>query len=130
MTDDRQLSSARLRVLAVDDDPDTLEMLEVLLGSLGWSVTVAASSEAALERLSDARPDLILSDIGLPDMDGCALMRAIRSRENSRIPAIAVSGSGLTEDVCEALEAGFDAHLTKPLTLAALFGAVRRVLPD
>jgi two-component system CheB/CheR fusion protein len=119
-----------LRVLVVDDHRDTLAMLEALLGSLGWDVSVASSSVSALEQVDAASIDLILSDIGLPGMDGYTLIGAIRERSERHIAAIAVTGSGQREDVRRALEAGFDYHITKPITLASLSKAIRHVLGE
>ena len=105
------------RVLIVDDEPDSLEMFQLLLGSLGWHVTTAASFEEAVERFDAASTDVILSDITLPETDGYGLIAALRERSSRHIPAVAVSGLGLEEDVERSLVAGFDAHMTKPFQL-------------
>lgn len=116
-----------LRVLIVDDEPDSLEMFQLLLGSLGWEVTVAGSFAEALERFDASGTDLILSDISLPEVDGYGLIAALRERSPRHIPAVAVSGLGLEEDVERSLCAGFDAHLTKPFQLGPFFEVLRRI---
>jgi two-component system CheB/CheR fusion protein len=119
-----------LRVLVVDDHTDTLTMLETLLPSLGWEVVLAESSAAALERFDETLPDVVLSDLGMPDMDGYGLIGAIRERSPKRVAAIAVTGSSQREDIELALRAGFDHHVPKPISIRSLSAAVRKVLED
>lgn len=119
-----------LRVVAVDDHEDTLGMLELLLGEIGWHVWTASTGEDALQIVERELPDLILSDLSMPDMDGFELIRAIRERTSRRIPAVAITGSSLPEDVELALAAGFDRHVTKPVSLPALLDAVREIVEN
>lgn len=114
-------------VLVVDDEPDSLEMFELLLGSFGWQVTVAASFQEALERFDAEATDLVLSDISLPEMDGYSLIAALRERASSRLIAVAVSGLGGSEDVERSLGAGFDAHMTKPFQLSLFLDMLRQI---
>jgi CheY-like chemotaxis protein len=128
--DEKDLSLVKpLRVIAVDDHDDTLVMLEILLGSLGWHVSTANTGEDALRLLDRIRPDVILSDINMPDMDGLDLIREIRARPSGHIPAIAITGSAADEDVALAMSAGFDRHIAKPITLDSLLDVVRTVVP-
>jgi two-component system CheB/CheR fusion protein len=114
-------------VLVVDDELDSLVMYELLLGSLGWKVHTATDAPEALSRFQKESVDVVISDIGLPGMNGYELIRALRETSTVRVPAIAISGFGMTEDVRMALDAGFDSHLTKPLKLAALLDALRDI---
>lgn len=109
------------RALVVDDDDDTRDMFELLLGTLGWTVTVARSADDAIERFDPAATDVILTDIGLPEMDGYEMLARLRSRAARHIPAIAITGYGTADHAGRASDAGFDGFLTKPFQLAALF---------
>jgi two-component system, chemotaxis family, CheB/CheR fusion protein len=122
-----------VRILLVDDTPDTLESFGMLLELEGAVVTTAGSGRQALEAAQQpgAEFDLILSDIGMPDMDGYELMRRLRQLDApvARVPAIALTGFGRQTDERRAREAGFDAHLPKPASLdalMALMGELRR----
>ena len=115
-------------VLLVDDDEDTVETFRLLLEMEGASVTVATSGEEALDTLNKQPPSLILSDLGMPGMSGLAFIEAVRQRPDMQaVKAIALSGFGRPSDVEEATQAGFDAHLTKPVMLDALLSAIARV---
>lgn len=109
-----------LRVLVVDDDDDTRDMFELLLGTLGWHVTAASSAERAIACYDGSAVDLILTDLGLPEMDGYAMLAELRARSERYVPAVAVSGYGAAEDLEESGRAGFDGHVTKPVQLASL----------
>jgi CheY-like chemotaxis protein len=125
-------------VLLVDDREDALEILTAVLQQLGMIVREARSSRQALDALDEAiaegaLPDVIISDIGLPDEDGYRLMQKLAAREPSRggrIPVIAVTAYGRPEDRARALAAGFRLHLTKPVTPNALAAAILRVRTD
>jgi PAS domain S-box-containing protein len=110
-----------LRILVIEDNRDTADTLCTLLRSAGHEVAVAYSGPAGLEAAREFRPEVVLSDLGLPGMDGYAVAQALR-----RDPAvgearlIAVSGYGQAEDERRAREAGFDLHLTKPLEMEQL----------
>ncbi|MFH7029640.1 MAG: response regulator [Heteroscytonema crispum UTEX LB 1556] len=109
--------SHRVKILVVDDDVDTLELLILILEDCGASVTIAASATEALATLSQSLPDLIICDIGMPDMDGYALMREIRSMPPERggqIPAIAITAYGKQEVGELAVNADFQDYLIKP----------------
>jgi signal transduction histidine kinase/ActR/RegA family two-component response regulator len=116
-----------LRILLVEDHEATAGVMARLLAAMGYAATVAPNIEVA-KRLAETIPfDLLLSDIGLPDGTGHDLLRHIRLRRGD-LPAIAVSGYGMEEDVRQSSEAGFAEHLVKPVDLAKLRGAIGRVL--
>jgi PAS domain S-box-containing protein len=112
-----------LRILVVDDEPDTLEMLRIGLTSCGAEVIVAGSADAALEALASAPPDVIISDIGMPDMDGYEMMKKIRAlsaEQGGRVPSVALTAYARTEDRLQALRSGYQMHVPKPVELAEL----------
>ena len=112
-----------LRLLLVEDHADTAEVMADLLRSLGHEVAVAGTVAEALA-MADALEslDLVISDLGLPDGSGLDVMRHLVGRG---VRGIALSGYGMEEDVQRSLEAGFEAHLTKPISLQALRDAIR-----
>lgn len=121
-----------LRILLVEDHPDTAEAMADLLRLIGHEVVVAGSVGEALETagalLKDGEGggvDLVVSDLGLPDGSGQDLMRELVRRHG--LKGIALSGYGMEEDVRRSHEAGFTRHLTKPVDLAALREAIRQV---
>ncbi len=117
------------RVLVVDDADDTLAMLGVVLKSHGYDVTLCESAEEALRAARNARFDLILSDIGMPQTDGYELMRRLRSMPNfARVPAIALTGYATQRDADTALAAGYDEHLPKPVDPVELIKLIRQML--
>jgi len=119
---------AGLRVLMVDDAPDALFSFAELLRMEAAEVTPVSSGAAALEQLAQQPYDLLLSDISMPKMDGYELIQQVRSRENgSRLPAIAITGYGRHHDAERVLSSGFDAHLSKPVSLEHLVQTVRRL---
>jgi PAS domain S-box-containing protein len=115
-----------LHVLVVDDEADALTMVRELLESAGARVTTAASGEAALDVLLHDAPDLILSDIGMSDMDGFELIKRVRALPSAvqNIPAGALTAYARPEDRTRALGSGFQAHLAKPIDPDALLSAV------
>ncbi|RZI56894.1 MAG: response regulator [Rubrivivax sp.] len=120
--DDGEAASAPLaglEVLVVDDNEEASTVLAVVLSDRGAAVRAASDAEAALLLVRARRPDVLISDIGMPGKDGYALIREIRlsdaARGVSRLPAIALTAFARDEDRLQALEAGFDAHCAKPL---------------
>ena len=107
------------RVLVVEDDSDSRDMLAALFGHECSDVRACASAAEALAALEDFDPTVIVSDIGMPQMDGYAFIRALRERESenarSTTPAIALTAFARPEDASRALEAGFHRHLSKPV---------------
>jgi signal transduction histidine kinase/CheY-like chemotaxis protein len=108
---------AGLRVLAVEDDEATLDALTELLTLRGADVAGAPSVDRALETLPRFRPDVLVSDIGMPERDGYELIRAIRAlgHDAAELPAVAVTAFASPEDRRRALDAGFQVHMAKPI---------------
>src|SRR5829696_5877429 len=116
-------------ILAVDDLPDNLEILQVRLEAQGYQVVTAADGEEALARIRETRPDLVLLDIMMPKLDGIAVVKAIRADPELRgLPIILVTAKADPRDVVEGLDAGGDDYLTKPFEHAALVARVRSML--
>jgi signal transduction histidine kinase len=114
-----------LRVLVVEDEPDSLDMLTTLLGKQGLQVTAVSSADAALAAWSRGRFDALVSDIRMPGRDGCELVAEIRGLENgARVRAVAVSANATSQDRERALAAGFDVHLAKPFDPDDLLAAL------
>ena len=111
------------RILVVDDNVDSAETMAEILKLWGHEVQTAHDGAAALEAARAHRPDAVLLDVGLPVMDGYEIARRLR-QEGLAILLVAVTGFGTAEDRRRAEEAGFDTHLTKPVSPDAL----RRVL--
>jgi CheY-like chemotaxis protein len=112
-----------ITVLVVDDDPDSCDLLSVTLEMYGANVVACESVKAALAVLAQAQPQAIISDIAMPQVDGYALIGAIRSlpaEQKRQIPSIALSAMVRPEDQSRALSSGFDRYLTKPLDFAKL----------
>jgi PAS domain S-box-containing protein len=112
------------RVLVVDDNVDSAEMTAALISRWGHRTEQAHDGPSALKIAQDFRPDVVLLDIGLPDMDGYEVARRLRSTNAARPRIIAVSGYGREADRLKSADAGFDAHLVKPVD----FGALEREL--
>jgi CheY-like chemotaxis protein len=119
----QNLSLAGIRVLVVEDEPDARDLIKRLLEKSNADVVVVSSVGEALGALEAARPDVILSDIGLPERDGYAFMRAIRQR-GIRIPAAALTALARSEDRTRALQAGYQTHIAKPVEPVELIAAV------
>jgi CheY-like chemotaxis protein len=114
-----------LRVVIVDDNADLLEMTKDLLESLGCEVRDAADGQTGLDAIVSSIPDVAFVDIGLPALDGYQVATQVRTRLGDAPYLVAMTGYGQAEDRDRALGAGFDAHLTKPVSAAALKRALR-----
>lgn len=124
-------SLAGVRVLLVDDEEDAREVGQVALSRLGAKVSVAASAAEALERLGRERFDLLVSDIGMPDMDGRSLIRAVRQLPGGsadELPAVALTAFAMVADRQAGLAAGFQGYVAKPIELGTLTQAIREVM--
>ena len=111
----------RLSILVIEDNADTRDVLKLMLEVEGASVETAENGEQGLLAAERLRPDIVLCDIGLPDIDGFEVARRIRARTDLAVSRlIALTGYGQAEDMRQAIKAGFDAHLTKPVNLEQL----------
>ncbi|HEY4179568.1 MAG TPA: response regulator [Kofleriaceae bacterium] len=121
-----------VKVLVVDDDLAALEAMDALFNVLGASVQTANNVDDAMKIVETFRPDVIISDISMPDQDGHQFIRRVRVRSaawGGLTPAIALSGRAQSHDQARALLAGFQHHLRKPVTAEQLVRVVRSVLP-
>jgi CheY-like chemotaxis protein len=112
-----------LRILVVEDHVDTVRIMCRALNIDGHSVKCAGDVADGLKLAAESDFDLLLSDVGLPDGNGWDLMRALRLR-GSKLPGIVLSGYGQDQDIERSYEAGFAAHLIKPLTLQTIRDAI------
>jgi signal transduction histidine kinase len=120
-TRESPLAMPRARILVVDDNADAADSLGSLLQLDGHTVVVTYTSADALAKLPEFKPDIVLLDIGLPEIDGYEIARRIRaSPDHSQVRLIALTGYGQAEDRQRAKASGFDAHLVKPVEFAAL----------
>jgi CheY-like chemotaxis protein len=109
------------RVLLVEDSEDVLYLLRLQLEWMGYVVETATNANTALDRAAEVRPDVIVSDLRMPGIDGFEFIRKVRSIGNlMSVPAIALTGASLGTDIQQALASGFTAHLTKPVDAADL----------
>lgn len=121
-----------LALLVVDDEPDARELVARILRERGAKVQTAADAEEALELLELGRPDLLISDVGMPRADGYELIRTIRQRwpdSRQAMPAIALTAFARSEDRTRALLAGFQSHIAKPVEAAELVATVASLRP-
>ena len=117
---------ANLRILAVEDHVDTRSILKIFLERFGASVTAVESGAAALAAIRREKPDLLLCDLSMPQMDGYQLLERIRQRESEIgfIPAIACTAFVSNEEVARTRRAGFQAYVGKPIDLTALVATI------
>jgi PAS domain S-box-containing protein len=116
-----------IKILAVDDDPDARELLTVLLAEYGAKVKIVASATEVLANLESFQPDVLVSDIGMPEVDGYSLIQQIRTltpEKGGQIPAIALTAYARVEDSQRAITSGYQRHVTKPLDPEELVQAV------
>ncbi|MFJ7179261.1 response regulator [Streptomyces massasporeus] len=120
------------RVLVVEDEPPLVRALTINLRARGYEVDAAPDGTAALRLAAERRPDVVVLDLGLPDMDGIDVIKALRGW--TRVPLVVLSARRTTHEKVDALEAGADDYLTKPFDMAELLArlraAVRRNAPD
>jgi two-component system KDP operon response regulator KdpE len=113
------------RVLAVDDSPQLLATLRLNLRARDYDVQLAADGGQALDRAADWHPDLIILDLGLPDIDGVEVIRRLRAW--SQVPVIVLSGRAGSKDKVDALDAGADDYVTKPFGVDELLARIRAI---
>lgn len=116
-----------IAILLVDDEPDARELIKRVLADCGAEVQTAGSAQEALALLDGARPDVLVSAIGMADMDGFELLRHARAKGGA-MPAIALTAFARSEDRARILRAGFAAHIAKPVDLSRLISAVAEVV--
>jgi CheY-like chemotaxis protein len=111
-----------VHALVVDDEVDARDLIERVLQEQGATVSVAASGAEAMRIMETSEPDILISDVGMPDMDGYQLMRRIRASEpkGRRLPALALTAFARAEDRKRALLAGYQSHVAKPVDMAEL----------
>jgi len=115
-------------VLAVDDEPDALKLLKEILEAAGAHVSTASSGASALEKIQSERPDVLVTDLGMPLMDGFELIRRLRQSDDRRmrdLPAAALTAYARSEDRAKTLQSGFEMHLAKPIDPVELASAVK-----
>jgi CheY-like chemotaxis protein len=118
----------RRTALVVDDVADVTEMLAVVLTHAGYSVVTAASAPAALKAARERQFDVIISDIGMPEMNGYQLAREVRQLPNYQtVPMVAVTGYSMFDDKERSTNAGFNAHMTKPIDPRALLDLIEQL---
>ncbi len=127
-----------LRVLVVDDNVDTLELVTIILGEYGTEVITAASATEAIEAITQGargaitqlKPNILISDIAMPGVDGYSLIRKVRtlsSERGGRIPAIALTAYASEEERTRILAAGFQMHIPKPVEPSELVAVVAKL---
>ena len=116
----------RQNILVVDDEPQITRVLKTTLSSHGYAIRTATDGEQALQEITDWTPDLVITDLRMPNMDGLALCRAIRAE--SRVPIIVLSVKGEETIKVESLDAGADDYVTKPFSVNELLARVRAAL--
>jgi two-component system response regulator GlrR len=121
------MNAPRTSILVVDDDPDLLRLMQIRLTAAGYSVSTAESGERALAQVSVARPQLVVTDLRMGDMDGMALFEAIRAGHPT-MPVIMLTAHGTIPDAVSAVQRGVFGYLTKPFDPKALLTEVERAL--
>jgi CheY-like chemotaxis protein len=119
------IAAGKRRILVVEDHSDTLRSMQLLLRRLGYEVLAAENMTDALQTAKEQPFDILLSDIGLPDGSGLELLKRIRQRRD--VPALALSGFGMDEDVERSRDAGFSDHLIKPVSIDRLQAAIAQL---
>jgi CheY-like chemotaxis protein len=120
-----------VNILVVDDEGDTRDLLSAGLTDTGASVYTASSAESALETFKTNRPDVIISDIGMPNVDGYEFIKRVRklpAEDGGRVPAVALTAYARMEDRLKALRAGYEMHVPKPVELTELVAVITSLL--
>jgi len=121
------MNAAPLRVLVIDDEPPIRKLLRVGLSAHGYQIIEASSGKMALELLGEQPPDLIILDLGLPDMQGHELLRMMRARNDS-VPIVVLSSRDDEAGKVQALDSGADDYVTKPFGMDELLARLRAAL--
>jgi two-component system, OmpR family, KDP operon response regulator KdpE len=121
------MSAPPLRVLVIDDEPPIRKLLRVGLSAHGYEILEAANGKMALDALSEQKPDLVILDLGLPDMQGHELLRTMRARNDS-LPIVVLSSRDDEAGKVQALDSGADDYVTKPFGMDELLARMRAAL--
>ncbi len=121
------MSAAPLRILVIDDEPPIRKLLRVGLSAHGYQIVEASNGKMALDRLSEQAPDLVILDLGLPDMEGHELLRTMRARNDS-VPIVVLSSRDDETGKVQALDSGADDYVTKPFGMDELLARMRAAL--
>ena len=128
------LTLPNLRILVVDDEADTREFMNFALSECGAVVTAVSSAAEAFAVFKDFQPDVLISDISMPEMDGYSFLRELRSQQveigAKQIPAIALTANARPQDSDKAIDAGFQRHMTKPVEPAYLVTTIHSVIAE
>lgn len=119
-----------IKIMVVDDETDAIELVKKIMESRGATVKTCTSGQECLECVPDFKPDVIIMDIGMPDMDGFILIgkvRALSAEWGGRTPAVALTAFARSEDRRQAMLAGFDVHVAKPVEPGELVAVVSRL---
>ena len=124
-------STDSLRVLLVDDQPDLLSMLDLMMQRRQYEVRTCQSASEALKAVTEFAPHVVVSDIGMPEMDGYEMMQEMREKPQfGSFRAIALTGYDLQLDGDRARRAGYDAHLAKPIEFDQLFEMIENLASE
>lgn len=118
------------RILIAEDHPPSLELMRYLLGAHGYATLSAANGREALDLARQERPDLIICDLQMPDVDGYGVVRELKQDEGFRgVPLLAVTAFSMLGDREDALRAGFDGYFSKPIEPETFVAAIEQFLP-
>src|SRR4051812_35358833 len=117
------------RILVVDDDSSNRELMREVLRAQGYEVATASDGEAGLIEFGRIQPDLVLTDVRMPSMNGVDFCRALKSDPDTRLtPVVIMTGLGQSEDRVRGIQAGADEFVTKPLVLVELLARVKSLI--
>jgi CheY-like chemotaxis protein len=121
-------SEVHRRALVVDDVSDVTDMLSMLMTHAGYDVSTASSAPAAIELAREHQFDIVISDIGMPEMNGYQLARALRALPAyETVPLVAVTGYSMFDDRTRSLDSGFNEHVTKPIDPRAFLELIEQL---
>jgi two-component system KDP operon response regulator KdpE len=120
------MENCKTRILVIDDEPQIQKLLKISLKAHDFHIEVAENGILGIQAVTCFKPDLVLLDLSLPDIDGTEVIK--RLREWSTIPIIVLSVRGSEQDKVEALDLGADDYLTKPFNMSELFARIRAAL--
>jgi DNA-binding response OmpR family regulator len=122
----REKMETKAQILVVDDDANTRLLLKIILAGAGYNIALAADGEQAWKLLSANLPDLLLTDIMMPGLDGFALLERVRADPRTRtLPVILLSAKSSPDDLAKGLDLGADDYITKPFQKAELLAKLR-----